>query len=238
MDELRLLFGQHGDAMRRALDLRDQLIEEIIGGRRGKLLAVDGRLIAHLIPMASVMSNFSVDLEAVMHNSRMFRPIGSEGDTPRFNLHGFIYDRGGIENRGYTQVFRNGVVEATKSKIVNRSDNFTRIAGMAFERLLIERLPTYLGALKSLGVPAPLVLFLTIEGAKGATYKVSNSPFEDEPGPPLDTDLVRLPDCYISDYGTDVDFHRALRPAFDCLWNAAGYPKARTFDQTGQWTGG
>lgn len=234
MDELRLLFGQHGDAARRALDFRDQRITEILSEQSGRPLAGDGRLLVHIVPLASVISRFFIDLEAVEHNSNLFRPIGSDGDRPRFNLHGFIYGRGGPQNLGYTQVFRTGVIEATKAKIVNRSDNSLQIFGPKFEDHLMQRIPTYLAALHSLGVPAPLVVLLTIEGVKGATYKVRKSQFDDEPGSPLDNDLVRLPDCYVSDYGTNDDYCRALRPAIDCLWNASGYPRAESFDDYGR----
>jgi hypothetical protein len=238
MDELRHLFGQHGDAARRALDFRDQRIAEILSEQSGKPLAGDGRLFVHIIPLASVISRFFINLEAVERFSRLFRPIGSEGDRPRFNLRGFIYERGGIRNLGYTQVFRNGVVEATNAGIVNRSDNSVKIAGLKLEGHLIESIPSYVGALQSLGVPAPLVILLTIEGAKGATYTVRSNHFDDEPGPPLDNDLVRLPDCYVNDYGTHDDYCRALRPAFDCLWNSSGYPKALSFDESGRWNWG
>ena len=54
---------------------------------------------------------------------------------------------------------------------------------------------------------------------------------------PFPFNVMRLPECVIEDYGMQDDYLRAMRPAIDALWNAAGYPKAFTFNGDGVWTG-
>ena len=55
--------------------------------------------------------------------------------------------------------------------------------------------------------------------------------------PPLPENIMRLPACFLEDYGTETDHHRAVRPAFNALWNAIGYSKSQFFDEDGHWRG-
>jgi hypothetical protein len=41
----------------------------------------------------------------------------------------------------------------------------------------------------------------------------------------------------IERYGTELDCHQAVRPAFDALWNTAGFSYCRYFDGQGRWIG-
>jgi hypothetical protein len=48
---------------------------------------------------------------------------------------------------------------------------------------------------------------------------------------------LSLPECVLEEYGEDIDHHRAVRPAFDALWNAMDYPRAKFFNANGLWVG-
>ena len=76
----------------------------------------------------------------------------------------------------------------------------------------------------------------TLEGVAGANYHVSHNPWGDYESP-LPEDILRLPECFLEDYGNDADHHRATRPAFDALWNAIGYSESQFFDDEGLWVG-
>jgi hypothetical protein len=73
----------------------------------------------------------------------------------------------------------------------------------------------------------------TFEGVFGAHYLFSD--WGDEP--PLPEPVLALPECVLEEYGTEIDHHRAVRPAFDALWNAMGYPKSLLFNEDGLWDG-
>jgi hypothetical protein len=158
------------------------------------------------------------------------------GMAPRFNFDGFINERGGDLNHGYTQVFRNGTIEATKAEIVRLVDQRRVIPGLSLEQQFFEVLSGYIVGLRNVGVSPPIVLMITLEGAEGAKYAVYRNTFGD-PQPPIDRAVLSLPECVVNDYGADVDYHRAARPAFDALWNAVGYSSAQFFDNTGLWVG-
>ena len=72
----------------------------------------------------------------------------------------------------------------------------------------------------------PLILMFALEGVEGAFYHVYNNVSSDELVP-FDRLVIKLPECVIEQYSTDVaDYHRAVRPAFDALWNAVGFAKS------------
>ncbi len=156
--------------------------------------------------------------------------------SSRFNLDGFVNERGGEHNHGYTQIFRNGAIEATKAGIVSTFKGKKCIPSGSLAKHIFESLPYYIKGLRDLGVPPPLIVLFTLEGVKGAAYKVHNNVFDD-PEPVIERDVVFLPECVINEYGEVAEYHRAVKPAFDALWNTAGCVSAQTFSADGVWVG-
>jgi hypothetical protein len=236
MDELRALFTETSSAMDRVRRFRDQRIETVISGRGQRALAANGRLFLHIVPLSAVSSSSQIDLDAALRLHQAFRPLGTMGMTPRFNFEGFINERGGELNHGYTQIFRNGALEATLGNLLRVRNGHPHIPGLAVERYFFEVFESYINGVRDLGVAAPLVVMVTLEGVEGAVYAVSNNPF-DEPVPLLDRSTMYLPEGVVNEYSTTVSYHRAIRPAFDALWNAIGYSASQFFDDNGLWVG-
>lgn len=237
VDELRTLFNQGGDAIHRVLQFRDQRVAELGVGRGARPLQGDGRLIMHIIPLASVTSRLQIDLRAANELHARFRPISTMGFSPRFNLHGFVNERGGELNHGYTQLYRDGKIEATKAPILRLTEGGDRvIPSLAFERWIFEVLGGYVDGLKELDVPPPLVVLLTLDGVAGVRYHIANRDEFHDPHT-FDDSIVTLPECHIDEYGTVESYQRAMRPAFDTLWNSAGASRARSFREDGAWAG-
>ncbi|MFD2270087.1 hypothetical protein ACFS07_00455 [Undibacterium arcticum] len=105
MDELRTLFTIGADASHRVQQFRDERLREITSGQGLRPLMGDGRMILHIVPLAAVTSSWQVDLAKVFELQQKFRPIGDTGMSPRYNLDGFVNERGGEHNFGYTQIF-------------------------------------------------------------------------------------------------------------------------------------
>ena len=76
---------------------------------------------------------------------------------------------------------------------------------------------------------------LTLQGVRGARLAVDRI-FLDE-APALDRAALELPEVVIEHFGAAEDYQRAIRPAFDALWNSAGYFQSRHFDANGHWVG-
>jgi hypothetical protein len=236
VDELRSLFGQNVGAIEGARRFRDERLHSIQTSQSARPLVGGGRLVFHIVPQAALLSIETLDPKEIYKGHSAFSPLGSMGMSPRFNFEGVINERGGEKNHGYTQIFRSGALEATKASILRSSDRGVGIPGLGLEQTFFERYDPYLSGLRALGVEPPLVLMLSLEGVRGARYFVSNNFLEDDPVA-IDRDVLQLPECVLTEYGPPAITHAAIRPAFDALWNAAGYPEAGFFSAAGVWRG-
>lgn len=236
VEELRTLFTESGSALDHARRFREERLVEIRSGNGERPLVNGGQIILHIVPVASFSRSVAVDVEQVHQQQMAFLPIGSGGMSPRFNYFGFVNERGGDENHGYTQIFRNGSLEATKADIIRERDGIRTIPGASFEGQVFEVFSPYLIGLRDIGVPPPLIIMITLVGVLGVNYIVKNDNWEGF-GRPLPEDVLRLPECVLEDYGDNVDHHRSVRPAFDALWNAVGYARSQFFNDEGLWVG-
>ena len=233
VEELRMLFSQSASTLDRARQFRDERIAAICAGEGDRPLLGGGRLILHIVPSAAFSGMVNLDVEQLRARQQNFRPIDATGMTAGFNFHGFINERGGAENQGYTQVFRNGCLEATLANLMQEHDGRLVIGGLHLEKKVCEVFSPFVEELRDVGVPPPLIVMFTLEGVRGATYDVTKQRIKR----PLPQELMPLPECVLEDYGTRAYHERTVQPAFNALWNAAGYACSQFFDEEGVWRG-
>ncbi len=233
--ELRAVFSQMSSSLEQAKSFREDRINTITTDRGPRPLQGEGRLFFHIVPVASLQGHVNLNVQDIYEHHQSFWPLGATGMTPRYNFHGVINERGGDTNNGYTQIFRNGVVEATFSHLTREHQGGLVIPGVAIERYFFESYTRYIAGLSQLNVPPPLILMVSLEGVGGARYAVQNDVFRDNPV--LSLDRMLLPECVLESYGDVASHHSAIRPAFDALWNAIGYSGSRHFNEEGVWIG-
>jgi hypothetical protein len=237
VEELRVLFTLAADAQQRIKAFRSERIATIQAGHGPVLFPGKGRIIVHLLPLSAFGQADQIDLERAFENLMQFRPMGpSVNMTRRYNLDGFVNVRDGRGWCSYTQVFRNGILEATQAGIVY-DDNGGMTLVHESTRDLVEVLSSYLEGLRGLDVPPPIVVMISYEGVAGARLGIPLGIFQDaseiEPFPPVDPML--LPEVIVADYASGEDYVRTLRPIFDALWNAAGFARCTYYDADGNW---
>lgn len=166
LEELRGLFTRAGSVAERVRNFRvDRL--SIISQQLGPVpLAGAGHLVLHLAPMASFSQSMQIDLPAVYQAHASFGPLGYGGMTPIYNFDGIVNLRGGDVCRGYTQVFRSGAVEATKSGVVHRENELSVVRSGEVGDNIFQALPRYLDALSGLGVPCPIFILVSLLGVR------------------------------------------------------------------------
>ena len=136
-------------------------------------------------------------------------------------------------SNGCVQVFRNGIIEVIAHDITFlHPDDLEKRPYFRTHHVnyIKQRLPDYLNAQKSLGIPLPVWCFLTLTGMKGVRINVKNN---FNPAPPIDRDVLWLPEIEIMDYAADP--LTTMRPLFDIIWNSGGYPKWLAFNDQGEW---
>jgi hypothetical protein len=192
----------------------------------------------HLAPLASFGLGQPIDLAQAHALQASLRPVASMGFTPQINFEGFVNFFIGSDGRcrSYTQVFRNGIIEAVKVGILVDDKDIKFLPSREFDNWIFEVLPDYLKALRELNVPAPITMMLSLQGVRGA-YLATHDNWQINPPSPFDRAVVELPEVVIEQYGTAEEYQRAVRPAFDALWNAAGYFGSKQFDAEGRWLG-
>lgn len=233
VEELRRLFGVSMEFNERVRQYREERLQRIASGQACVPIEHGGRLILHIVPM-SAFGGAQVSPIAAYNSHQKFRPLGAENFSPRFNFDGFINVCAGERIHGYTQVFRNGVIEATKAAVINEWRGTNVLPALPNMEYLFEALQTYLSGLDELGVSPPVVVMVTFTAVNGAYLAVSSTPhFDDQEV--IRQETLPLPEIVIDDYGSEEDYHQAMRPAFDALWNAAGYASCHFFDDEGRW---
>jgi hypothetical protein len=236
IEELRVVFTLTANALDRVRAFRAERLARIDAGEAIVPLAVDnGRLVLHVVPISAFGLGSQIDLERARAAQNLLRPMNSMGRSPRINFEGFVnlYHKDG-RCRSYTQVFRNGAIEAVNVRIVSNPDRGSFVPARSFGKYIFEVLPDYLSALQTLEVAPPLVLMITLQGVRGARLGLDEQSFSETPHP-IDRDVLELPEIMIDRFGTELEYHDAVRPAFDALWNTAGFSRSHYFDESGRW---
>ena len=67
--------------------------------------------------------------------------------------------------------------------------------------------------------------------ARGLKMGVDTRGFE--MGEPIDKDTIILPESVVENLSIPVG--KVLKPVFDLVWNACGFPRSENFDPEGNW---
>ena len=113
-----------------------------------------------------------------------------------------------------------------------QNDGQLVIRGTAYENKLIESLFIYLSALEELNIELPIFIFLTLVGIRGYFMFVGEKRFNVQGNSGIDRDILLLPEVIIENYDTAPE--DILKPCFDAMWNACGFPKSPNYDDAGK----
>ncbi len=237
VDELRTAFEGAGRLPERITNWRTERIGRIIANEGPFQLGEDGRLVIHLVPMAHFVESEAISIQSLYDSKVVFPPISAHGWSRRLNMDGLVTFRSADESvlraRSYTQVFRNGCVEAVCDELVHRGDGTKSIPCVWYEQETISAVTQFLKAYEGLGVAPPILCFLTLQGVEGAHMQVGPDRTSRD-AYPIDRDTLVLPDVSITDLNCDVA--SLLRPVFDMVWNSCGYLRSFNYDSDGEWS--
>ena len=241
VEELRAVFANGADMRDRMSNYVRDRVQKIADNEGVVPLAqdndADGRLVVHILPFAAFSGGSQIDVSTAEDMANLLQPLGSTGSS-RINFDGFMVVRTADVPRGYTQLFRTGIIEATKVRVVVRREQAMTIPSRSFVEPIYARIPTYIQALQALGVPPPYGISISLIEVAGATLAI-DSLGEDQYR--IDRPILVLPMQIIPDYGSDTSYRSAIAPALDALWNAVGLPSAASFlanyNDRGMWTG-
>lgn len=196
-------------------------------------------LAVHLVPF-SLFSDELLDASTLKQQTSNLWPFYTTGMDYKYNFDGFITFANWPNDtfpHTYVQLTKQGMIESVESGGILREEPDGRklIPSVYIEQKTMERVYGYLTALSNLGVRPPVVLMISLLGIKGFSLGISSSRlFGDEHNLIEQNDLL-LPEILLESYPTQKDIPRLLKPAFDSLWNAAGFPSSLNYNENGEW---
>ncbi|MGB8310955.1 MAG: DUF4062 domain-containing protein [Halobacteriota archaeon] len=233
---------------------RDERIQKMLVYEPRLHLDNNAKTVLQLIPIDAFHSDKRYDnTNVIFHDNEALKPMFRYKSThPYLGFSNVIerkYNRDGIKKYStftcydevdgkpnyykepYTcvQLFGNGIIEAVEQRELN-SIKGTKVIFDEYERGLINSLSNYLDVFKILGVAAPVFFFLTLLGVKGYRLSRGYKVFDQK----IDEDILAIPEKIIEKF--DDKPEHILRPCFDYIWNACGYPKCFNYDEEGNWT--
>jgi len=199
------------------------------------------RLVLHLLPLNSFLNQKRFDLSDEHSLSASLAPVTVRYGNSQYNLDGFMtyLAEGQSRNcKSYCQIFFDGTIETVSIKILRtnegsypKGNDTAYIPINYFESSVVKAIENYIKVYKFLGINPPIIVTVALLGCKGALL---NTNFDTELDMvPLDRDVASLPQVQI--ISLDEDVPTLMKPIFDAIWNAFGFPCSYNYTKNGTW---
>ncbi len=233
--ELRIAFNLSETITERIRNFRRDRISNIVANETTVLLPDTAKIVLHLIPITAFSTAQSYEIGKIAPNPVKMWPIYSHGCSWRYNLDGFLtYSGDAKQAHSYVQLFRNGIIEAVETSMLEPHEQKLYIPSGLYEQELIRSLSNYLSSLETLTVEPPIFVFLTLLGVKGYSMAYRERRWDEASLNTIDRNVLALPEIIVENY--DDRAERILKPCFDSIWNACGLPSSLNY-KDGKWAG-
>jgi hypothetical protein len=216
---------------KRMANFRAERIAAIMANEAPQDVGKGPKVIAHLLPEASFHPGARVDLGLV---GQLPLVSGPSLWPTRHNFDGVATAQTQHDGSpfGYTQMFRNGVVEGVECTWLDRSPDFPAW----IDGFLLQFTEKCMSAIEQLGLGMPIYAAFTFVGVRGFQLSAgSDYKHHVRRAVPLRMSEVLLPEQRFE--SADDPVAKVLRPAFDVLWNAFGLPRCPNYGEDGRWIG-
>lgn len=235
--ELRAAFLLSDSFAERARNFRAERLGSIVAGETPVKLQDPPVAVLHLVPASAFDPGSRLDISSLVGRTERLRPMMDYGGffAPRYNFDG-LFSHASAEGAAssYVQLFRNGIVEAVLADAKESDDDNRKLLPANWlEKHLIEALPIYLGAQREIGVEPPIFLMLSLLGVSGYYMSTGRHRLRRYDQSPIDRDALLVPEIVLESF--EHQSSQTMRPAFDVVWNAAGWPGSMNYDEDGIW---
>ena len=217
------------DRMKR---FRDDRLAKIVACETPLPMEPGPKIVLHVLPIQSFAHSTTVDVVALEHSLGMLPPMSTSGWDGRMNVDGFVayWMPRDQPCYSYTQLFRTGAIEAVDGFCIHDSI----IPSADYELQIIRATTAYLKLLDQLAVAPPFVVILSMLGVKGVRLAhPPRSSFRRIP-PLIDRDVLSVPEVVVD--SVDEEPTALLKPVFDTIWQAAGFPRCANYNEEGKWS--
>jgi hypothetical protein len=214
---------------------RSERIIALENGRSLVPLAQGPKLAIHCMALDSFGAKPQYDVLSLRGIQPMYAArLG--GWVDRINLEGQIFIATGEPPSAYTQIFRNGVIEAVRVGVLSSSQRPGFIPSLAYGEAVVTYLPQCFEIIKKLGCSAPVLVGISLIGVRNMKLEVDLEVALRMGGASaIDRDVIMLPEIVVENLSTPAD--SLLKPTLDLVWNACGFRSSPYFDAAGSWRG-
>lgn len=236
--EIRAAFVQSEALPEKIRQFRQDRLGEIVSGETPVPLLHSPLTVLHLVPTSAFLNPTSIEMTSFLDGRIHIPPLGSSGWNGRLNVDGYVTCQGGQttedEQFNYTQIFRNGSIEAVDAFVLSgQGEHKDIIPSIAFEKDILSGANHYLKAYQALGVDTPVIAMLSLLNVRGF-YMYVGSRMMPRAVHRIEKQNLLIPDVIIDDVSADV--RTSFRPVFDLLWQACGLRRSFNYDEEGNWT--
>ncbi|WP_158219409.1 MULTISPECIES: helix-turn-helix domain-containing protein [unclassified Achromobacter] len=233
--ELRGLFLRTESQAQRIRDFRTQRLGRILTGELPCRLIPGPKWVLHVIPTQAALGIGSLNPLPYLDFTRQIPCLGVEHPGhPRINIDGAL----GVRNtnsegltHGYTQLFRDGFVEAVYTLPSRGGETF--LPGVAYEKYAADFVTRIRTELIYAGYDPEMAILMSLLDADRVELSFNRFNWNvDMSQGFFDRKTVILPEVLIS--GNEPPL-MALKPMFDLVWQAAGMQGSINFDAGGEW---
>lgn len=237
VSELRTAFNFSESIYEKVRNFRNHRISQVSAGEMPIKFINESKCLLHLIPLTSFDPAFSIDLNFVVSNPELVRPIYCSGYSFRFNFEGYLIYTMGSENKAYSyiQVYKNGIIEAVSGSLLGSTSEGYGIPSLTFETELLKAFNIYYSLMQKLKIPTPFIVALTLIDVKGQFMGVNSPRSSIHEIGKIDRDILIIPEEIVQNYDQKAD--KILKPIFDSVWNTCGYAYSIYYDNESNWIG-
>ena len=138
--------------------------------------------------------------------------------------------RTSLRSLGIRRYFRNGVIEGA-ADLPTGDGQASRFVGVQFVPLVVNRVKQCLNIVEHYDMGLPAYVFLSLCSVSKTVYRYAGPGGVFQETEPLGREITVLPVIYVD--GFDIDATKAMRPAFNVLWNAFGQYHCDVYDADG-----
>jgi len=233
--ELRAAFLLSETTSERIRQFRTERLSKIIADEGPLTLGDSAKVVLHIVPFNAFNPGITYDVSALANETSGLRPlyIYVGGWSYRHNFDGFLtysYHSDQALAESYLQVFRSGIIEAVDATILSEYDGKREIPSKLYEMELLDAVPKYLSLQQRMGIEPPLLIMVSFLGVKG--YQLSAQEYRFR-GDAIDRDALLISEIMLESF--QFNLASMMRPVFDAVWNAAGFPRCLNYDENGTW---
>ncbi len=216
----------------RMLTFHRERVEALAAGSSPLAKQEGGTLVVHLIPHSCVGHRHYFEWAELKEHGNLIWPLGERGGSSRFNVDGYLNCDRENEIKAYSQVFRDGRLEAAMTDLGYEQNGVWVIRDTICESGVFALVSAYLKFCMGIKLEAPLTMFSALVGCEGSRIAVTRR-WMDPSNHSVDRSPAYLPEIDIS--SLDIEPMNFLRPWCDTLWQAGGVERSYNYDNEGNW---